>query len=295
MTNRTLMELYRWAKSELSALPVDFPDTEALLLCEHFLDIDGRIALTMRAQEVPCAQAVEAFVSAVKQRQMRPLQYILGEWEFCGMSLAVGEGVLVPREDTMALIELTCERLKDNPTPYVLDLCAGSGAVGLGILQYLPNARVVCVELSDDALVYLKKNAEKYGGSRVEIVKADVLDTDTALKIFEDSRFDAVVSNPPYIPTQDIDELSREVRQEPSMALDGGDDGLVFYRVIASEWTALLKPDGCLAVEFGIGQTEDIERIFVRNNLSNIAVKRDFSGIDRAIIGTLTSNAPAEQ
>ena len=286
MTERTVMELYRWAKRELADLSVDFPDTEALLLCEHFLKINGRAALTLRAGDIPDASAAGQFVQAVEQRRTRPLQYILGEWEFCQMALKVGEGVLVPREDTMALVELAADALRNIRQPRVLDLCAGTGAVALGISQLIPDAQLVCVELSDDAMPYLEHNIRKYGDERVSAVKADVLQPALAAALFGGALFDAIVSNPPYIPSDDISGLSREVRQEPSMALDGGGDGLDFYRVIASEWTHFLRPGGYLAVELGCGQVEDVKRIFVRNNLSEIASKSDFSGIERAIIGT---------
>ncbi len=287
MTKRTLMQWYRWAKGELAALPVDFPDTEALLLCEHFFDIDGRTALSIHGGEYPADTAAASFEAAVGERRLRPLQYILGEWEFDGMSLAVGEGVLVPREDTLALVELACEALAGVSAPRVLDLCAGSGAVGLAMARRKPDALVLFAELSDSALPYLQRNAEKYGGGRVEIRQLDVLDARSVDALRPDAPFDIILSNPPYIPSPDIAGLSREVRQEPAMALDGGADGLLFYRFIARHWTALLRRGGLLAVEHGIGQEEDIARIFVRENLSDITHKRDFSGISRAIIGTL--------
>jgi len=286
MTEGRLMELYRWAKGELAALPVDFPDTEALLLCEHFFGIDSRLALTLRAEEQPAPQAADAFAAAVKERQRRPLQYILGEWEFCGMSLAVGEGVLIPREDTMALVELAAQALGEKRRARVLDLCAGTGAVALGMSRILPDAEFVCAELSEEAMPYLRQNVLRYGEDRVEIIKADVLRPSDYHSLLESGSFDAIVSNPPYIPTADIAGLSREVRQEPSMALDGGDDGLEFYRVIASGWRDFLRPGGVLAVETGINQAEDVKRIFVRNRLSKITSKRDFSGVERAIVGT---------
>ncbi len=284
--NCTVMELYRRAKAELAALPVDFPETEALLLCEHFFSIDGRVALTLRGDNIPDEQTAERFLQAVEQRRTRPLQYILGEWEFCGMRLAVGEGVLVPREDTMALVELAAEGLRGVEKPRVLDLCAGTGAVALGMSRLLPDAQFVCVELSENAMPYLRRNIERFGEGRVSAVKADVLRPDEAAQLFESGSFDAIVSNPPYIRTDDMAGLSREVKQEPSMALDGGADGLEFYRVIASQWTRFLRREGVLAVELGYDQLEEVKRIFVRSGLSKIASKADFSGVQRAIIGT---------
>lgn len=286
MTERTVKELYLWTKRELAALPVDYPDTEALLLCEHFLGVNGRADLTLRGGDVPSPERAERLELAVGERAARPLQYILGEWEFCGMSLSVGEGVLVPREDTLALVELASKALKGIKKPVVLDLCAGSGAVALGMTRLLPEARLVCLELSEKALPYLERNVKKYGDGRVEIIKADVLRPDELADRFPQHSFDAIVSNPPYIPTADISDLSREVRQEPLMALDGGTDGLDFYRVITSEYRQFLRSGGRLAFELGIDQYEDVNRIFVREGLTDIACKTDFSGIKRAIIGT---------
>lgn len=284
-------ELYRAAKRELAALS-DVPQTEALLLAEHFLGVGDPVQLLLRdGEEVPSAQA-EAFLAALGQREQRPLQYILGRWEFDGMSLQVGEGVLVPREDTLALVELGCEGLAryaaDHPDRRplrVLDLCAGTGAVGLACARRLPHALVTCVELSDKALPYLHRNAEQYGDGRVTVLQGDILDGPASLGIVPGS-FDAILSNPPYIPAAHIDGLAREVRQEPRMALDGGEDGLDFYRAVALDWQEAVCPGGLLAFEFGEGQLEDVKRIIVRQSWGNIGSKQDFSGKYRAIIGT---------
>lgn len=286
MTKRTLTEMYRWAKAELAALPVDFPETEALILCEHYFGINGRAALTVHGGDYPSEEAALLFEQAVGQRRSRPLQYILGEWEFCGMKLAVGEGVLVPREDTMALVTLAAEALEGVSTPRVLDLCAGSGAVALGINQLIPDAQLVCIELSENALPFLRRNLQKYAPENSRVVIADVLKAPVLGEILAPESFDIIVSNPPYIPTADLSALSREVHQEPQMALDGGSDGLDFYRAITELWSPLLREGGSLAFELGIGQYEDVKRIFVRKNANKLALKRDFSGVERAIIGT---------
>lgn len=278
-------ELYRAAKRELAALS-DVPQTEAMLLCGRFLGAGDRMALLMRSEEPVSPENAKVFLEALAQREYRPLQYILGSWEFDGMELAVGEGVLVPREDTLALVELACEQLADSASPLrILDLCAGTGAVGLAAARRLPGAQVVCVELSDDALPYLRRNVERYGGGRASIIKGDVLAGFEAAGIAPGS-VDAILSNPPYIPAEDIPGLAREVRQEPAMALDGGADGLDFYRAIAEKWSGAIREGGILCMEHGEGQFEDIKRIIVRHNWGEIGLKRDFSGKIRAIIGT---------
>lgn len=284
-TQYNIGQLYRAAKQELAALS-DVPQTEALLLCEHFLGVGDRTALLMRSEEQVEDSVAHTFLKALSQRESRPLQYILGQWSFDGMMLRVGEGVLVPREDTMALVELACEEITSAHFPIrVLDLCAGTGAVGLAIVRRIPGAQVTCVELSDGALPYLRANVEQYGEGRVTVVQGDVLAGPDSMGI-EPGSFDAIVSNPPYIPAKDIPGLAREVRQEPVMALDGGEDGLVFYRAIASLWKPAVKAGGLLCYELGIDQFEDVKRIIVRDNWSDIGLKRDFSGKIRAIKGT---------
>ena len=342
VNNWNISQLYRAAKRELAALS-DVPQTEAMLLCGRFLGVNDRTELLMRGDEPVAAEQAQAFLEALAQRPDRPLQYILGEWPFDGMLLSVGEGVLVPREDTLALVELACESIRDlkasltevrehriamtegatpqslrdsplgegafkasltevrehriamtegaTPRPLhdtpirILDLCAGTGAVGLAVARRIPTAQVTCVELSDEALPYLRANVEKYGDGRVTVLKGDVLAGCEALG-FAPGSVDAVLSNPPYIPAGDIPGLAREVRQEPAMALDGGKDGLDFYRAIAERWQPAVRSGGLLCYELGAGQFEDVKRIIVRSGWCNIGLKRDFGDKIRAIVGT---------
>ncbi|MBP3414693.1 MAG: peptide chain release factor N(5)-glutamine methyltransferase [Clostridia bacterium] len=285
---KNIKQLYLYAKSQLKSFGIECPESEALRLCEHFFGFSGRTGLLICSDDTPDAQKCESFLTAVEQRSHRPLQYILGTWQFGGMELSVGEGVLVPREDTTALVDSAVKMLDGINKPKVLDLCAGSGAVALGILEQIPSARLVCVELSDDALPYLRENIKKYGRGQVQILKGDVLDTPP--NDLERNSFDAIVSNPPYIPTDDIDGLSPDVKREPFMALDGGRDGLNFYRSICENWLCLLKHGGGLAVEIGIDQSDDVERIFVRSNLTDISLNHDINGKVRAINGTFRKN-----
>lgn len=283
-----IKQLYLYAKSQLKSFGIECPESEALRLCEHFFGFSGRTGLLICGDNIPDAKKYESFLTAVNQRSHRPLQYILGTWQFGGMELAVGEGVLVPREDTTALVDAAVKMLYGVNEPKVLDLCAGSGAVALGILEHIPSAKLVCVELSDDALPYLRENIKKYGRGQVQILKADVLDIPP--HDLKRNSFDVIVSNPPYIPTNDIDGLSSDVKREPFMALDGGSDGLDFYHSICEKWLCLLKPGGGLAVEIGIGQSDAVERIFVRSNLESIGKTSDINGKVRAINGTFIKN-----
>lgn len=210
----------------------------------------------------------------------RPLQYILGEWEFLTLTLKVGEGVLIPRPDTELLCEAAAQRLAGKSRPRVLDLCAGSGCVGLGVASLKPGAAVTAVELSDAALGYLRQNVARYPDYDVTVRQADVL-TDYAA--FEGG-YDAILSNPPYIPTADLPALQREVQHEPRMALDGTADGLAFYRVIAEHWCGKLTENGFCAVEVGVGQAADVAALFTAAGLANTVILRDFGGVERVVI-----------
>ena len=222
-----------------------------------------------------------ALDTAMTQRtEGRPLQYILGEWDFLSLTLKVGEGVLIPRPDTELLCEVAAEQLRGKSAPRVLDLCAGSGCVGLGVASLHPDAVVTEVELSDAALGYLKENVLRYPDYAVTLRQADVL---TDFDAF-DGPYDAILSNPPYIPTADLATLQKEVQREPQMALDGDADGLKFYRTIAEHWCDKLSPDGFVAVEVGIGQAEDVAALFAAQGLENTGIYPDLAGIPRVVL-----------
>ena len=229
------------------------------------------------------AEQSERLARALNERaDGRPLQYILGQWDFLSLTLAVGEGVLIPRADTECLCELVARRLGDVDRPRVLDLCAGSGCVGLGIASLCDGAQVTAVELSDAALPFLRENVARYPSYAVTVRQADVL---AAQDAFEDG-WDAIVSNPPYIPSGDLDALMREVQREPRMALDGDIDGLKFYRAIAQNWCSKLRDGGFCAVEVGIGQAQAVAALFAAVGLTDVGVIRDLGGVERVVFGT---------
>ncbi len=226
--------------------------------------------------------AVARLDEALAQREAgRPLQYILGEWEFLRLTLSVGEGVLIPRADTECLCIEAARRLMGMDAPRALDLCAGSGCVGLGIASIYPDVQVTAVELSPEALPYLRENVARYPNLSVAVVQADVL-TDAAQ--FADG-WDLLVSNPPYIPTEDLPGLQREVQHEPALALDGAADGLRFYRAIAEQWIPKLRTGGVCAVEVGIGQAADVAALFEAAGLTDIRRIRDYGGVERVVSG----------
>ena len=223
-----------------------------------------------------------AVETAVSQRlQGRPLQYILGEWDFLSLRLFVGEGVLIPRQDTEILCETVAQALRDVNAPQLIDLCAGSGCIGLGVASLLPCVTVTAVEKSPQAFAYLEKNIARYPALNVTAIQGDIL---TDHETFTDM-YDAIISNPPYISAEDLRGLMREVQNEPRMALDGGADGLDFYRAICKCWVPKLKADGLCAVEIGFDQGEQVCCLFERTGLTDCRIVKDYGGNDRVVLG----------
>ena len=214
-----------------------------------------------------------------------PVAYIIGEWEFYGMSLNINPDVLIPRSDTEVLAERGIARAREvGEGVRVLDLCAGSGCVGLAVAANVPGCRVVLGDLSEGALRTCKQNVRRNQlNSRVTCMSIDAMEAPSSA-LWD---FDVIVSNPPYIPTGDIAGLDESVKDyEPLMALDGGDDGLDFYRAIAAKWKSALRLGGALVFEVGIGQAPDVERILAENGYENIQTTQDTQGIWRVVEGT---------
>ena len=210
-----------------------------------------------------------------RRLKREPLQYILGEWEFYGLPFKVGSGVLIPRQDTEVLIETVLPLIKQGDR--VFDLCAGSGCIGITLAK-LGKAEVTLFEKSNEALGYLKQNVELNG------VKAEVLQYDVLGKPF-DGVADMIVSNPPYIKTEVVKALEPEVKCEPEMALDGGEDGLIFYRHIANEWKSCLNDGGYLAFEIGFDQGNEVCDILRQAGYKDVNCIKDLSQNDRVVIG----------
>lgn len=209
----------------------------------------------------------------------KPLQYVLGEWDFWKYTFMVGEGVLIPRPDTETLIEniLDICRKHNINSPKILDLCSGSGCIAITLDKEIPCSEVWAVEKYDEAFEYLAENI-KLNNSDVKAVKADVLSTETAGK-FRD--FDIIVSNPPYLTAEEMQDLQKEVQAEPQSALFGGTDGLDFYRIITEIWRYSLKTGGYICYEFGMNQHDAVAEILKLNNFINIKFTEDAGGIIR--------------
>ena len=230
----------------------------------------------------------EDICSAVAQLAERvlsgePLAYVIGEWEFYGMTLSVNQNVLIPRDDTCAVTDLAIEQalfLNDNPR--ILDLCTGSGCIGLAIASRVKDAKVTLADISRDALLVAKKNiaAQKLSG-RVSCVQVNALEMPPAFL----GKFDLIVSNPPYITTDEMKELPPSVADfEPHLALHGGEDGLDFYRSITENYSSVLKPGGYLCFEFGMGQGDAVCALLEENGFTILERSRDYNDRERAVL-----------
>ena len=279
----TVGEAYRKTKDILTEAGFEAPAFEALCLTEKVFGFN-RLALITKGEETVESEEKLAVLAELTEKRLNhePLQYLLGKWSFMGIDLLVGEGVLVPRDDTEVVTSLCIDYLSCKESPNVIDLCAGSGAISLALEKYA-NCKVTAVELSDKAFSYLTQNI-KLNNSAVNALNGDIFECH---KDIADNSLDLIVSNPPYIKTADIASLQKEVQHEPAMALDGGESGLDFYRRIVPLWKSKLKADGALAFELGEGQYDEVSRILADNGFGGITESIDFGGIQRAIIGTL--------
>jgi len=226
------------------------------------------------------------FENFEKRRRRIPLAQILGRQSFYGLDFFVNEDVLIPRADTECLVDLVLEDYADlakqagSSSLNILDLCTGSGCIGISVAKHLPYQELLLVDLSEKALAVAKKNAEKHLGENVTLLQSDLLTE------VQGKRFSLLLSNPPYIVSRVIPGLEREVSEyEPKMALDGGKDGLVFYRRIAKEAKAVLLPGARLYLEIGYDQGESVKDIFQKEGYETVEVFSDLSGNPRVLRG----------
>ena len=251
---------------------------EATLLFEKILGLDAASLMTRRDEDFDSPQ----LSAAIEKRESGyPLQYILGEWEFFGLTFEVNESCLCPRPDTETLVETAIELLPKKGR--FLELCTGSGCIPVSICKYRPDVSGVATDLFEATLATAKRNAEKNGvADRIDFLLADLFDIES----FENEckgNFDAIISNPPYIPKRDIEDLSVEVKHEPIAALDGGEDGLDFYRFIVGEYKRFLSENGCILLEIGYDQGKALCEIAEKNGFA-CEIKKDLGGNDRVAL-----------
>lgn len=233
-------------------------------------------------QPLGSAQAARLEGLCARRERREPLQYLCGRWPFLDFELAVGPGVLCPRADTEIVAQAAAEQLAGVKAPRVLDLCAGTGCLGLGVKRFYPDAEVTCLEKSPEAFVYLERNARcALPGHTVAAVQGDLF---AFWRGLPEGRLDLIVSNPPYLTTQEMACLQPEVAQEPAMALAAGEDGLRFYRAIAAHYRLALRPGGALALEIGWQQRQAVEQLLRQNGWTEIETRQDYGSNDRCVL-----------
>ncbi len=251
-----------------------------------FFDVFGvkRAQLILHDGEAPPEKTGE-FIEKIDLRvHGTPLQYLLGKWDFYDMTFFVGEGVLIPRPETETLVELALEQLRGKKGLNVFDLCAGSGCIGLTLAKKCPDCTFYLVDVSPKALGYARRNKELHGLDNVRIIEYDIRGGSDGLGLSELP--DMIVSNPPYVPAGEIPNLQKEVRFEPKLALDGGEDGMDFYPVLAEKWIAKMPQGGFAAVECGEGQAEKIADSF--RIFGETSIVPDPFGVPRFVAVTKT-------
>ena len=277
---------YRQLCAILQDAKIEDAEWDALCLMEHFCSVSHSL---LRAAPDRDYSSAELEAAVARRSAHEPLQYILGKWEFYRQVYEVTPDCLIPRADTEILVE-TAIRLLPIGARFA-DLCTGSGCIAVSTLAERPDTRAVALEKFPATLALAERNAAKNGVAlRFDGVLADVLSPTPA--IAKDAPFDAILSNPPYIPTKDISALSPEVHAEPFAALDGGADGLLFYRAILEHYAPLLAADGFFLFEIGFDQAEDLASLGKAHNFAHVHIIRDLGGRDRVVY---LSNIPFDE
>lgn len=280
---KTIGDLLDIGSKILKAEDIDTYMLDAQLLLCNVLAKDKVYIITNREKEVSAKDEKEYLNLIEKRKGKMPIKYILGETEFMGLDFDIEEGVLIPRGDTEILVEEVLSVIGEDDEIEICDLCSGSGAIGISIASYRKKVRVDEIDFYNIPEKITKKNIVKHGlEDRVIFIKSDLLSE--AIK--EEKKYSIIVSNPPYIKAYEIDNLMDDVKKyEPHTALDGGDDGLIFYRRIIKESKYVLKENGLLAFEIGHDQGEDVSELMKEAGFSNIKLVKDLAGLDRVLLG----------
>ncbi|MBX3397110.1 MAG: peptide chain release factor N(5)-glutamine methyltransferase [Gemmataceae bacterium] len=282
-TTWTIKALLAWTADHFAKKGLESPRLDAELLLAHVLACK-RIDLIVRYDEQPNEAQRAAFRSLVQKRLERcPTAYLVGTREFYLLPFEVNAAVLIPRPDTETLVDVGIEFLKKRPAPTVLDLGTGSGCVAVCLAHNVKAARVTAVDVSPDAVAVAERNAVRNGvADRIDFRVGNLF-----AAVEPGTRFDLIVSNPPYIPPSEIETLMPEVKDhEPRLALDGGTDGLAFYRRLTAEARGWLKSGGLLAVEIGHTQGIAVRELFDAAGLRSVAEVKDRGGRPRVVCGT---------
>lgn len=276
---KTLYAVYREAIKVLSDSGCESPEFDAQQLISYCFGYN-KTGLLMNSGVAVDEIKLMHFEDCVKRRSNHePLQYIVGMWDFYKYSFKVGKGVLIPRPETEILVDFAVDKINKNGYKTIFDLCCGSGCIGISVAKMCPQVKVYCVDVSDDALSYTRQNKELLCADNVTVVKSDVLESTGFIGL---PRPDIVLSNPPYIRSSEIKTLQPEIAHEPIMALDGGEDGLVFYRKLSEIWYPLINRGGYMAMECGEDQAADILSLFL-DKADKGRVIKDAAGLERVV------------
>lgn len=270
----TVQQIYTHAKEMLAAAGIDTAGYEADIL---FTDVFGKRRFAYSGDYNLDDELCKSYLALCEKRAGHyPLQYICGEWPFMNIDITVGEGVLIPRSDTETVAQRVVELAENFHSPKILDLCAGSGAIAASVKHENLSADVTAVEKSEKAFYYCRLNCKHY----VKSVLADVFEYQNEI---DDESFNIIVSNPPYITTEEMKNAQPEILFEPRMALTDEGDGLSFYRHIAAAYKPKLKNGGYLVFEIGAEQAFAVREILKSNGYADITVEQDFCGRDRCV------------
>ncbi len=277
---KTLYSVYRESIKTLTDAGCDSPEFDAQQLVAFCFGYNKTQLLMNSGSAVDEVKLIH-FNDCIKRRcNHEPLQYIIGMWDFHKFSFKVGEGVLIPRPETEILVDFAVEKIQKHGYSVIMDLCCGSGCIGLSIAKLCPKTKVFCLDISDKALEYTRMNKELLGADNVTVMKCDILESSGFLGL---PRPDIILSNPPYIKTAEVKTLQPEIAFEPTLALDGGEDGLVFYRALSEIWYPFINRGGYLAMECGEEQAKDIFSLFVDKAEKGKVIK-DASDLDRVVV-----------
>lgn len=286
----TINSLYLSLRDRFKEAEVPMPELEARELVAHVCHVDR--ANTAGWQHRYVGEGTVERIAALADRLIagEPLAYILGEWDFMGLTFTVNRHVLIPRSDTEPLCELAIDCANQIYRPRVLDLCAGTGCIGLSILHEVEDAAVVAVEVSPEALAVMRENARNLVlGERYMAVRGDVLIEPTTARF---GQFHIIVCNPPYITAEEMAELDASVADyEPHLALYGGGDGLTFYRAVCKKWKSVLLPGGTIFFECGHLQGLQVAQIMRDHGFVDVYVKTDLAGVPRIVMGSVPYRA----
>ena len=266
-------------KSVLSRAGVDDPSGDASLIMESVLGCTHTQLIVRMREDISDELRARAVGMARRRATGEPIQYVLGRWSFMGRDYCVGEGVLIPRDDTEVVVRSAAEMLKDAEKPLIIDLCSGTGIIAITLADIFKGSTVYAVEKSPEAFAYLSRNISE-NETDVRAIHSDLRD---CVDSFADGSADLIISNPPYVPTAEMDGLQKEVQFEPAMALDGGEKGLDLYPVIVDLWSKKLKKGGVIAFEIGEDQFAYMKDTLIKSGCADVRGYEDIAGTIRAV------------